>query len=55
MNYWIFKVSEQGKYADEPGRKYVYDNTHSGQQSASAKASPRIWQLQTHRDPKEGE
>ena len=29
MNYWIFKVSEQGKYADEPGRKYVYDNTHS--------------------------
>ena len=29
MNYWIFKVSDQGGYADAPGRHYVYDNTHS--------------------------
>lgn len=29
MNYWIFKLSEQELYPDEPGKKYVYDNTHS--------------------------
>ncbi|MGR5294720.1 HNH endonuclease [Vibrio mediterranei] len=29
MNYWIFKLSEQELYPDEPGNKYVYDNTHS--------------------------
>jgi len=29
MNYWIFKVSDRGKYPDTSGEKYVYDNTHS--------------------------
>ncbi|MRH77614.1 hypothetical protein GH984_02720 [Spiribacter sp. C176] len=29
MAYWIFKVAEQDLYPDEPGLKYVYDNTHS--------------------------
>ena len=29
MNYWLFKVSDQGHYPDEPGNKYVFDNTHS--------------------------
>lgn len=29
MNYWIFKVSKRGGYPDTPGKKYVYDNTHS--------------------------
>ncbi len=29
MNYWIFKISDQGTYPDRPGAEYVYDNTHS--------------------------
>ena len=29
MNYWIFKLSEQGLYPDEVGKKYIYYNTHS--------------------------
>ncbi|MXZ24444.1 MAG: hypothetical protein F4Y80_06160 [Caldilineaceae bacterium SB0665_bin_21] len=29
MSYWIFKQSEQERYPDEHGRKYVYDNRHS--------------------------
>ena len=29
MAFWIFKVAEQDLYPDEPGTKYVYDNTHS--------------------------
>jgi hypothetical protein len=29
MTHWIFKVADQGLYPDEPGEKYVYDNTHS--------------------------
>lgn len=29
MAFWIFKIAEQELYPDEPGAKYVYDNTHS--------------------------
>ena len=29
MSHWLFKVSDQAKYPDEPGVRYVYDNTHS--------------------------
>jgi hypothetical protein len=29
MAYRIFKVAEQDWYPDVPGKKYVYDNTHS--------------------------
>lgn len=29
MAFWIFKIAEQELYPDEPGTKYVYDNTHS--------------------------
>jgi len=29
MPCWIFKVADQESYPDVPGRKYVYDNTHS--------------------------
>ncbi|MDQ1147030.1 hypothetical protein QE429_003857 [Bacillus sp. SORGH_AS 510] len=29
MGYWIFKVSDQTKYSDIFGEKYLYDNTHS--------------------------
>lgn len=29
MTFWIFKLSEQEQYPDEPGRRYVYDNRHS--------------------------
>lgn len=29
MVNWIFKISSQDIYSDEPGLKYVYDNTHS--------------------------
>jgi hypothetical protein len=29
MAFWIFKTAEQELYPDEPGAKYVYDNTHS--------------------------
>jgi hypothetical protein len=29
MAFWIFKIAEQELYQDEPGTKYVYDNTHS--------------------------
>lgn len=29
MTYWIFKLSEQEQYPDEPSRTYVYDNRHS--------------------------
>ena len=29
MAFWIFKQSEQEQYPDEPGRTYVYDNSHS--------------------------
>jgi hypothetical protein len=34
MNYWIFKLSEQGLYPDEVGKKYIYYNTHSTRVSA---------------------
>jgi hypothetical protein len=29
MNFWIFKVSDKGKYPDVAGKTYVFDNTHS--------------------------
>lgn len=29
MNFWIFKLSVQERYPDDPGRVYVYDNRHS--------------------------
>ncbi len=29
MTHWIFKLSEQEHYPDDPGRTYVYDNRHS--------------------------
>lgn len=29
MNYWIFKVADQSRYADARGRRYEYDNVHS--------------------------
>jgi hypothetical protein len=29
MAFWIFKIAEQELYPDVPGKKYVYDNTHS--------------------------
>lgn len=29
MAYWIFKTTDQTLYPDMPGKKYVYDNTHS--------------------------
>ena len=29
MAFWIFKIAEQDLYPDQPGKKYVYDNTHS--------------------------
>lgn len=34
MTHWIFKVSSQELYPDEPGQRYVYDNTHSVHVSA---------------------
>lgn len=29
MSYWLFKLAKQHLYADVPGERYVYDNTHS--------------------------
>jgi hypothetical protein len=29
MNFWIFKLAEQSRYADEHGKTYAFDNTHS--------------------------
>ena len=29
MAYWIFKIAKQKLYRDDPGKLYVYDNTHS--------------------------
>ena len=29
MKIWIFKVAYQDLYPDEPGRTYIFDNTHS--------------------------
>lgn len=34
MASWIFKVSEQTKYPDEFGKRYIFDNTHSIRVSA---------------------
>ena len=29
MSFWILKIATQELYPDDPGEKYVYDNTHS--------------------------
>ena len=29
MTFWIFKVSDQETYADQPGSRYIFANTHS--------------------------